>query len=77
MIDFNSPEWKERLKGKTPEEIARIVEEYYERKYKREYPVFPWKILLGIIIFFLLIIVALLIFMNYLKKTCFLNFIKD
>lgn len=68
MIDFNSPEWKERLKGKSPEEIARIVGDYYERKYRKEYPPFPWKILLGIIIFFLLIIVVLLIFMNYLKK---------
>ncbi|MGC8976567.1 MAG: hypothetical protein ACP5OB_02975 [Candidatus Ratteibacteria bacterium] len=68
MIDFNSQEWKERLKGKTPEEIAKIVGEYYERKYKKEYPVFPWKILLAIIIFFLLIIIFLLLFMNYLKK---------
>lgn len=71
MIDFNSPEWKERLKGKTPEEIARIVGEYYERKYKREYPVFPWKILLAIIIFFLLIIIIFLIFINYFKKLAF------
>ncbi len=71
MIDFNSQEWKERLKGKTPEEIAKIVGEYYERKYKKEYPVFPWKILLAIIIFFLLIIIFLLLFMNYLKKLTF------
>lgn len=71
MIDFNSPEWKERLKGKTPEEIARIVGEYYERKYKREYPVFPWKILFAIIIFFLLIIIIFLIFINYFKKLAF------
>jgi hypothetical protein len=68
MIDFNTPEWKEKLKGKSPEEIARIVGEYYERKYKKEYPVFPWKILVAIIIFFLLIIIILLLFMNYLKK---------
>ncbi|MCM8803961.1 MAG: hypothetical protein NC833_01745 [Candidatus Omnitrophica bacterium] len=71
MIDFNSSEWKEILKGKTPEEIARIVAEYYERKYKKEYPIFPWKILLGIIIFFILIIVILLIFINHLKKLAF------
>mgnify|MGYP001313223964 CR=1 FL=1 len=71
MIDFNSPEWKEKLKGKTPEEIARIVGEYYETKYKKEYPLFPWKILLFIIFFFVLIIIILLIFMNYLKKISF------
>lgn len=71
MIDFNSPEWKERLKGKSPEEIARIVGEYYETKYKKDYPVFPWKILIVIIFFFNLIIIILLLFMNYLKKMAF------
>jgi len=68
MIDFETPEWKEKLKGKSPEEIARIVGEYYENKYKKEYPIFPWKILIVIIIFFLILIIILLIFMNYLKK---------
>lgn len=71
MIDFNSPEWKERLKGKTPEEIAQIVEEYYERKYKKEYPVFPWKILLAIVILFIILIIILWILMYYLKKITF------
>ncbi|MCM8785195.1 MAG: hypothetical protein NC827_02495 [Candidatus Omnitrophica bacterium] len=71
MIDFDNPKWKERLKGKSPEEIARIVEEYYEKKYKRLYPVFPWKILVAIILFFSLIIVILLVFMNYLKRALF------
>lgn len=28
--DFNSPEWKESLKGKTPEEIAEMVAAVYE-----------------------------------------------
>ncbi|HOK56003.1 MAG TPA: hypothetical protein PKV21_01610 [bacterium] len=71
MIDFNSPEWKERLKGKTPEEIAKIVEEYYERKYKKEYPVFPWKILLAIIILFILLIIILWGAIYYLKRVSF------
>ncbi len=71
MIDFNTPEWKEKLKGKSPEEIARIVGEYYEKKYKKEYPSFPWKILLVIVIFFILIILILLLFMQYLKKYAF------
>ncbi|MCM8772579.1 MAG: hypothetical protein NC926_03455 [Candidatus Omnitrophica bacterium] len=71
MIDFNSPEWKEKLKGKSAEEIAKIVGEYYEAKYKKEYPVFPWKVLIAIIFFFLLIIIILIIFMNYLKKIAF------
>ncbi|MCM8766914.1 MAG: hypothetical protein NC934_04460 [Candidatus Omnitrophica bacterium] len=69
MIDFNSPEWKERLKGKSPEEIAQIVGEYYEKKYKKLYPVFPWKILVFIVIFFGLIVILLLIVLNYLKRT--------
>ncbi|MCS7181239.1 MAG: hypothetical protein N2589_01425 [bacterium] len=68
MIDFNTPEWKERIKGKTPEEIAKIVEEYYEKKFKKEYPIFPWKILIGIIFLFSLIIIVFLILINYLKK---------
>lgn len=68
MQDFNSPEWKEKFKGKSPEEIARIVGEYYERKYKKEIPVFPWKILIGIVIFFLIIILILLILLNYFKR---------
>ncbi|MFN4227514.1 MAG: hypothetical protein ACK4F0_05185 [Candidatus Ratteibacteria bacterium] len=71
MINFDSPEWKEKLKGKSPEEIARIVGEYYERKYKKLYPSFPWKILIFIITFFSLIIIILLVFMNYLKRSVF------
>jgi len=71
MIDFNTPEWKEKLKNKSPEEIARIVGEYYEREYKKEYPPFPWKILITIIIFFVLIILVLILFMHYLKKYVF------
>ncbi|MGB9677022.1 MAG: hypothetical protein ACPLZ9_00230 [Candidatus Ratteibacteria bacterium] len=71
MINFNSPEWKERLKGKSPEEIAQIVGEYYEKKYKKESPIFPWKILLTIIILFILLIIILWGLMFYLKKISF------
>lgn len=68
MVNFLNDEWKEKLKGKSPEEIAKIVGEYYEKKYRREYAVFPWKVLLAIIIFFTILILILLLFLRYLKN---------
>jgi hypothetical protein len=75
MIDFNSPEWKEKIKGKSPEEIARIVEEYYEIKYKTEYPPFRWKglVIIGIIsvIFILFLLLSIKLLLILIKKNNF------
>jgi len=59
-IDFNSPEWEERLKGKTPEEIAEMVATAYEDEKIQDF--FPN--VKGLIIFlsiiFLIFILALI-----------------
>ena len=35
-IDFNSPEWKKHLEGKSPEAIAELVEQVYRQREKAE-----------------------------------------
>lgn len=68
-IDFNSEEWKEKLKDKSPEEIAEIVGSYYEEKYK-EYSPFPWKVLIWALTFLIIfVIVAYLILSSLSRKT--------
>ncbi|MCD6407615.1 hypothetical protein J7L87_01015 [bacterium] len=66
--DFNSEEWKERLKGKSPEEIAEIVGSYYEQKYKEEYPHFPWKILIWSLAFLIIFVIVAYLILNALTK---------
>ena len=65
-FDFNSEEWKEQLKGKSPEEIAEIVGAHYEAKYGRvtAFPaarIIAWGI-------FCLFLVSILIFLYHLFK---------
>ncbi|MBN1445807.1 MAG: hypothetical protein JW957_06845 [Candidatus Omnitrophica bacterium] len=62
-FDINSEEWKERLKGKSPEEIAEIVGAHYEEKYGKD-PVLPKGKIIGLAIFFL-IMVSILFLLYY------------
>ena len=55
MIDFNSEEWKEKIKGKTPEEIAQIVGSYYEEKYGEETRFWSGR-MIGMVVFILILI---------------------
>ena len=66
-IDFNSEEWKERLKGKSPEEIAKIVGDYYEEKYK-DISEIDKKRIIGWIVFLLIVILGLIFVFSYLKS---------
>ncbi|MCD6220974.1 hypothetical protein J7K25_02305 [bacterium] len=66
-IDFNSDEWKEKLKGKSPEEIAKIVGDYYEEKYK-DITELDKKRLIGWIIFLLIVILGVIFVFSYLKS---------
>ncbi|MCD6396359.1 MAG: hypothetical protein J7L71_02350 [Spirochaetaceae bacterium] len=66
-IDFNSDEWKEKLKGKSPEEIAKIVGNYYEEKYK-DITEFDKKRVIGWIVFLVIVIAGLLFVFSYLKS---------
>lgn len=66
-IDFNSDEWKEKLKGKSPEEIAKIVGDYYEEKYKNITEL-DKKRLIGWIVFLLIVIVGVIFVFSYLKS---------
>lgn len=53
-IDFNSNDWKEKIKGKSPEEIAHLVGSYYEEKYGKER--FWSGRMIGLITFFLILV---------------------
>ncbi len=66
-IDFNSDEWKGKLKGKSPEEIAKIVGDYYEEKYKNITEL-DKKRLIGWIVFLLIVIVGVIFVFSYLKS---------
>ena len=66
-IDFNSEEWKEKLKGKSPEEIAKIVGDYYEEKYK-DITEIDKKRIMGWIIFLLIVVLGLIFVFSYLKS---------
>jgi len=66
-IDFNSDEWKGKLKGKKPEEIAKIVGDYYEEKYKNITEL-DKKRLIGWIVFLLIVIVGVIFVFSYLKS---------
>lgn len=66
-IDLNSDEWKKRLKGKTPEEIAEIVGSYYEEKYK-DISEIDKKRLIGWIVFLILLLIGLIFVFSYLKS---------
>jgi len=66
-IDFNSDEWKEKLKGKKPEEIATIVGAYYEEKYK-DITEFDKKRLIGWIVFLFIVILGIIFVFSYLKS---------
>ena len=69
-IDFNSEEWKEKLKDKSPEEIAEIVASYYEEKYKELSP-FSWKKIAVFIIFLIILIIIFVILLSFLRKLAF------
>ena len=66
-IDFNSEEWKEKLKGKSPEEIAKIVGDYYEEKYK-DITEIDKKRIIGWIVFLLIVVLGLIFVFSYLKS---------
>jgi hypothetical protein len=66
-IDFDSSEWMEKLKNKSPEEIAEIVENYYEEKYK-SFSFFSWKKTLIIVFLSLLLIISLVVISILLKN---------
>jgi hypothetical protein len=53
-LKIGSEEWKERLKGKSPEEIAEIVGDYYEELYGKD-AAFPTKRILGLVFFALIL----------------------
>lgn len=57
-IDLESDEWKETIKGKSPEEIAQIVGSYYEEQYERE-KLWLGKFI-GIVVFTLILLLILL-----------------
>ena len=65
-LDFESEDWKKRLKGKSPEEIARIVEEYYNQKYRDEKIFSNRRIVL--LVFLCLVFLMIFIFMYILSR---------
>jgi len=65
-LDIDSEEWKEKLKGKSPEEIAEIVGAHYEEKYGRD-RIFPSARIIGLVVF-CLIMVSILASLYYLFK---------
>lgn len=65
-IDFNSDDWKEKLKGKSPEEIARLVENYYKEKYGEDR--FWTGKMVGIMIFISILILIFIILYRLLNK---------
>jgi len=67
MIDFNSEEWKEKLKGKTPEDIAQIVGSYYEEKYGQETR-FWSGMMIGMVVFILILIFIFIMLYHILEN---------
>jgi len=65
-LKFDSNEWKEKLKGKSPEEIAEIVGNYYEEKYNQD-RIFSPKKIIGIVLFTLFIIFIFIIFFIFFR----------
>jgi hypothetical protein len=65
MENFNidSEEWKEKLKGKSPEEIAEIVGSYYREKYSKDRSFSPAKII-ALLFFALIFILIFIIFLR-------------
>ena len=60
-IDFNSSEWKESLKGKTPEEIAEMVSTAYEdENIQTSLPSIKGLIIFFSVIFFIFILALIL-----------------
>lgn len=58
-------ELKSLIKGKTPEEIAEIVENYYQAKYEKE-KLFSNRSIIGFtVVLFILVIAVLILFMLY------------
>lgn len=66
-IDFNSDEWKEKLKGKSPEEIAEIVRSYYEEKYGEEIRFWSGR-MIGLVVFVLILIFIFIIMYRLLSS---------
>ncbi len=60
-LKFNSEEWKEQLKGKSPEEIAELVGNYYEDKYGED-RIFSQKKIIGLFFFALVLIFVFITF---------------
>ncbi len=69
-MDFNSDNWKDKLKGKSPEEIAKIVGDYYEEQYKDIHEFDKRKIITWVIclIIFIAIIVIVLFYLKSLSS---------
>ncbi|MCX8082388.1 MAG: hypothetical protein N3D17_03175 [bacterium] len=65
-IDFNSDDWKEKIKGKSPEEIAQIVGNYYEEKYGREK--FWTPRMIGLTVFILIMLLLFILFYHLLAN---------
>lgn len=66
-IDFNSEEWKEKIKGKSPEEIARIVGSYYEEKYGKETRFWSGR-MIGVVVFILILILIFIMVYHILEN---------
>ncbi|MDD3726158.1 MAG: hypothetical protein PHI44_03070 [Candidatus Ratteibacteria bacterium] len=61
-IDLTTDEWKEKLKGKSPEEIANIVGSYYEEKYGKETKFWSGR-MIGLVVFiFILIFIFIMLY---------------
>lgn len=61
QFKFDSEEWKEKLKGKSPEEIAEIVGSYYEEQYGKD-RVFSPKRIIGLFFFALVLVLVFITF---------------
>ncbi|MCM8762727.1 MAG: hypothetical protein NC905_01615 [Candidatus Omnitrophica bacterium] len=66
-IDFNSDDWKEKLKGKSPEEIARIVGSYYEEKYGQETRFWSGR-MIGMVVFILIMVFIFIMLYHMLEN---------
>ncbi|HOL22632.1 MAG TPA: hypothetical protein PLQ41_07260 [bacterium] len=67
IINFDSEEWKEKLKGKSPEEIARIVGSYYEEKYGEEMRFWSGR-MIGLIVFILILVFIFIMLYHLLEN---------
>jgi hypothetical protein len=68
MKNDNSDELKSLLKGKSPEEIAEIVESFYEEKYRKE-KLFSNRNIVTLIFFILFLAFILFIFIRLFTVT--------